>query len=982
MGAVMARHDALIEGATLEAGGAVVRPRGEGDSRFAVFAQATGGVRAAIRMQQALWQEVWPMRLPTHASTGSGASLRVRIALHTGESDLRDGDYYGSAVNRCARLRALARGGQLLVSGATAALVRGQLPDGAWLRDLGDHQLKDLAEPERVFQLVYPGLPDDFPPLPSASRAHGLPAQPTPFVHRSAELQHLDAALRTPEVRLLTLIGSGGIGKTRLAIALAEQLAGVFVDGVWFVDLSSIRDPALVFPSIVHALGIHSAGRRSPLDRASDYLRTCHSLLVLDNFEQVIIAAPDVGRLLAECPDVKVLATSREPLRLRWENVFAVPPLEVRGAAHTTQEDLSMLAGVAFFVHRAQAADPEFALTEHNAQAVAELCTRLDGIPLALELAAAQVRVLAPAALLSLLDRQLDVLRGPSDAPDRQQSIRATVDWSYDLLTPAEQQLFFRLAVFEGGCSMDAARAVCQPVDASQSDVSVGLFTLVDKNLLHQERAPDGEVRFRLLETIQRIAFEKLQSAGPGEVESSRERHAEYFLQLARKAEHECWGPNAGIWLDRLDREYSNFRAALHWLSTSGRFDLARTMAIALEPLWSLRGHIVDAYHWLELLTEPDTVTPQANRDIASALSLLALLKQMVGEPAAAAQYAQRSLAEARRINDQRQLVLVLWMLSELARAQGDLLSARATLEEALTLSRSLGLTTLEGVLLGILGRLAFDSGNRREARAVVQQSLSILEAARAVRWLARVQALVGAIAMSERDVGTASRFLEESVATCRALGDRWSLLGSLSHLASLLVSQGELARARALFIECVELGRGQRDPMNATRCLIGFAQLAAAQGQNGRAVELAGAADALRTVAGLGLPDTYSRSIEQWLGPARSALGPVASEVWRRGQRLSVEEAITYALAGDAPASGSDVLSAREREVTAMLARGYNNRRIAQELVISARTVESHVAHIMAKLGLDSRLQIAAWASEHEHSIRENTDVAHRGRG
>jgi predicted ATPase/DNA-binding CsgD family transcriptional regulator len=975
MGAVMARHDSLIETATREADGSLVRPRGEGDSRFAVFAQASRAVRAALHIQQALGDEDWPRLL--HSTVGDEC-LRVRIGLHTGEADIRQGDYYGSAVNRCARLRDLARGGQVLLSAATAALVRGQLPDGASLRDLGEHQLRYLAEPERVLQLVHPDLPDEFPALPSGGRIHGLPTQPTPLIQRSAELRYLDAALRDPDIRLLTLIGSGGIGKTRLASAVAEQVAGVFADGVWFVDLSSLRDADLVVPTIAHALAIHIAGRRTPLECVRDYLRTSHALLVLDNFEQVLGAAPEVGKLLAESADVKVLATSREPLRLRWEHVFRVPPLEMPGDEISAVEELRGVPAVAFFVQRAQAADPDFALSEHNARSVAEVCRRLDGVPLALELAAAQMRILMPA---TLLDHHFDMLRGPTDAPDRQRSLRATVDWSFELLTPLEKQLFRRLSVFDGGCTSDAARVVCWQSDISETDALLDLFALVDKSLLRQERAADGEVRFRLLETMQRVAFEKLQLAGNGEAESIRQRHAEYFLAMAANGERECWGPDAGIWLDRLDWEFANLRTALDWLTTSGQFDTARGMTIALEPLWSLRGHIVDAVHWLDLLTATGALTPQSDANLATGLAFLAMLEQMIGEPAAATRHAQRSVAEAQRIGDQHQMCLTLWLIGELARAQGDLTGARANLEEALALSHALRLTGVEGVVLAILGRVAIESANRREARALAERSLALLEGAHAARWLARVLALLGTIVLAERDTAAAQHLFEQSVRTCRALGDRWTLLGSLAQLASLLVTQGDHARARALFVECAELSRGQRDPINATRCLIGFAQLAAAQRQYQRAVRLAGAADGLRAATGLGLPASYSRSIEQWLSPARAALGQTAAEVWRSGQALSVEQSFEYALANDEARDGSDVLSAREWQVTVMLARGYSNRRIAQELMISQRTVEAHVAHIMAKLGLESRLQIAAWASRQDPRIGENTDAVHRGR-
>jgi predicted ATPase/DNA-binding CsgD family transcriptional regulator len=967
MRVVMARHDALIEAAVADHDGVVVRDRGEGDSRFGVFSQATAAVAAACAMQIALCEESWPLPRP----------LRVRIALHTGEADVRDGDYYGSDVNRCARLRALAVGGQVLLSGTTAALARALIPRDAALADLGMYQLKDLAEPEHVYQLLHARLPAEFPPLSSSSSLRLLPNDATPLFARTTELRNLEEALRVPEVRLLTLVGAGGIGKTRLAVALAKQLAPSFANGVWFVDLSATRDPTLVSHTIARALGLHVAGSRTALEQVQDYLRSCHAVLVLDNFEQVLEAAPDVSRLLNECPDVKVLATSREPLRLRWERVAPVRPLAVPNRNESDLQTLAQVPAIQFFIQRARSADPEFALTNDNASALVELCARLDGLPLALELAAAHVRAFTPTMLVSMLHRELDALHGTVDAPTRQQSLRATVEWSYDLLKSHEQRLFRRIAVFSGGCTLESARAISR--DPDEPDVLRGLEALVDKSLLQRERDADGRTRFRMLETVRGIALDKLQNSPDDEAGHVRQRHAEHFLDLARSAYQESWGEEAGACLDRLEREHDNLRQALSWSIASQRLDLAQAMVSALEPLWFVRRHMSEGHRWLEAALGPahDATRPaQHYPDRATTLALLASAKGVLGDARAAHQLALEAEAEARRLGDPQQLSWVLWLTAEVARALGDVEHAAACLEEAVELRRATGMRLLEGVMLGLLGRVRFDQGRPREGQALSLQAFQILQGARSPRALQRVQQVLGMIALIGGDVPEARRLLEGAVANGRALGDGWGLLGCLTYLAMTLVTEGEFHRARLLLEESIELSRGEPDPLNACRYLGGFARLAAAQGQPERAVRLAGAAFALQSSASLVMPDSLNRYVQTWLSQARAALGSRASEVWASGQRLSVEEATAYASSPDEPGPESSPLSRREREVAALLAHGLSNREIAQQLVISERTAEAHVAHILTKLGLTTRLQIALWASEREAAIGGITDA------
>ncbi|HYP21644.1 MAG TPA: adenylate/guanylate cyclase domain-containing protein, partial [Chloroflexia bacterium] len=481
--AALLRHDAIIEEIVDRHSGSVVRPRGEGDSRFAVFSRASDAVAAVASIQQAFLAEPWPTPTP----------LQVRVALHTGEADLREGDYYGSAVNRCARLRSAAHGGQTLLTRTTRDLVRDALPGKLEMRDLGEHQLRDLQQPEHVFQLVIPGLPADFPPLKTLeARPNNLPAQRSPLVGRGAVLAAVQRLLLQTDAGLLTLTGPGGIGKSRLAVQAAAEMLDEFQDGVFFVSLAHVTDPDLVSPAIAQALGMKQVASREMVDTLADYLSDKQLLLLLDNFEQVVAAAPVVVRLLRAAPRLKVLVTSRQALHLRDEQEFPVPALGVPDLNHLpAAQALSQYEAVSLFVQRARLVARDFEVTNENAPAVAEICYRLDGLPLAIELAAARIRLLPPEALLSRLGSRLRLLTGGArDLPERHQTLRSTIQWSYDLLHPSEQMLFRYMSVFVGGSTLEAIDAVCNAGGALESlgiDVLDGVASLVDKSLVRQE---------------------------------------------------------------------------------------------------------------------------------------------------------------------------------------------------------------------------------------------------------------------------------------------------------------------------------------------------------------------------------------------------------------------------------------------------------------------------------------------------------------
>jgi len=484
------------------------------------------------------------------------------MALHTGAAEEQGGDYFGPPLNRVARLLSAAHGGQVLLSLPTQELVRDVLPLDSELRDLGEHRLKDLARPERVYQLVAPDLPADFPSLRTLeSRPNNLPMQPTLLVGREREVEDVRGRLLAPEVRLLTLTGPGGTGKSRLALQSAADLIEEFEDGVFFVALATLTDHTLVTSSVAQVLGVRESGDQPLLEGIKDYLQDKRLLLVLDNFEQVLEAAPQAGEILSAAPRLKVLATSRIPLGIYGEREYAVPPLAIPDPKRLpTLEVLSQYEAVRLFIERAEATKAGFEITSENAPAVAEICARLDGLPLAIELAAARIKLLPPSSILARLTNRLKLLTGGArDLPERQRTLRCAIEWSHTLLDEGEKTLFARMAIFSGGRTLEAIEAVCDAQGDLPMDAFDSVSSLVDKSLLRQEEGPEGEPRFMMLETIQEYAREKLRESG--EAEEIGHAHARHFLGLAEEAE--LTGPEQAWWLERLEAEHDNLRTTL-----------------------------------------------------------------------------------------------------------------------------------------------------------------------------------------------------------------------------------------------------------------------------------------------------------------------------------------------------------------------------------------------------------------------------------
>ena len=899
----LARHDALVEQIVAQHAGVVVRPRGEGDSRFAVFARATDAVAAAAALQQAFYAEPWPTPTP----------LRVRMALHTGEADLRDGDYYGTAVNRCARLRAVAHGGQTVLSQATCDLVREHPLAGIELRDLGEHRLKDLQYPEHIYQLVMADLPGDFPPLRTPDRhPHNLPAQTTPLIGREQEVAAVIALLRQESVRLVTLTGPGGTGKTRLSSQVAGELLDDFPDGVWFVDLAPIADPALVASMVAQVLGVKEMPGQEIVADLQAYLQGKRLLLLLDNFEHLGAAAPLVADLLKAAPRLKLLATSRVPLHLSGEHEFPVPPLALPDPrVIRTRELLAQYPAVALFIQRAQAVKPDLQVDDAAARAIAAICIRLDGLPLAIELAAARCKFLTPAALLTRLKatdtRRLALLTGGAwDLPARQQTLRNTIDWSYELLEPAEQLFFSRLAVFVGGCTVAAAEAVCAAPGDLPLDPFEALLSLVDKSLLRQEDAADGQPRFAMLETIHEYARERLRARG--EIEQMQQFHAEYYLSLAQAAAAHLQGSDQRAWQKRLEAELGNFRAALDWSlrqqdATDADVERAMRLAGSLGWFWERKGFLSEGRRYLSqaLARSERRQTPLVHPTApvrALALAWTGEFAWRQGDLAHAQALASESLARFQDLADPSGQAFAHLVLGTITNDLGDYPRARAYFEASLALYRDVDDRAMAAWALYDLGQVARHQDDAKEATALLEESLRLFRETGNEAGIDAALGSLGWVLMQQGDYARAQALLEESLRRLRELGDRTGMVLPLGRLGWLEFERGNYREASRLLREGLvlahELGRKQY----IVAWIEGLAAVATAEGEAQRAARLFGAAAALRDTARIAVaPDARGRR-EQYLNAARAQLDAESfPTAWAEGQAMTLEQAIAYAL-------------------------------------------------------------------------------------
>ena len=834
-----------------------------GDRFFLAFARAPDAVAAAADAQQ---------RMAAHPWT-EGAALRMRMALHTGTAHVTGRSYEGLEAHRAALMVAAAQGGQLLLSDATRTLVEHELPAGASLRDQGLCRLKGLEQPEHLWQLVLPNLPTDFPPLNTLdAHPHNLPIQPTLLLGREREVADVCVLLCRHNARLLTLTGPGGVGKTRVGLQVAAELVSDFADGVWFVALSHLTDPTLVLPTIAHTLHLQEMDSQPMAAMLRAHLTDKRLLLVLDNFEQVVGAAGEVARLLEASPGLRVLVTSRLPLRLRGEREYPLPPLRLPDLHHLPNGDeLSQYAAVALFIERAQAAQADFAVTSATAQAVAEICSRLDGLPLAIELAAARAKLLPPPALLRRLEHALPVLTGgPRDVDERQRTMRNTLAWSYNLLSSEEQRLFRRLAVFVGGCTLETAETVCAAPEGTppmQLDLLEGLSTLVDHSLVQQRAAADedGEARFGLLHVIREYALDQLTASG--EEEALRRAHAAYCLALGEQAEPalRSAGQQAEEWVRYVGREYDNVRAALTWLRDSGQVTLGLRLAVGIGDFWVANSRFTEGRNWLEglLVNVPQseaigTESPVPAVVQAQARALLGTLEFLLGDDKIAAVQLEAALAMARALGDQRVVVYALGSLADLARVRGEAERAAARYEELALVARQVGGPAAAAQAQDADGLAAYERGEWARAAALLEEQLATHRVRREQDAVGQCLWLMGVVALHQGDPARATGRLQEAVVLAQRLGNQDGL---------------------AYVLE-------------------GLAWASGAVGRGERAARLLGAAAAQRNALGQARWPHFRNEVEAGVAAVRQALG---EERWAAadaaGRALTVDEAVAEAL-------------------------------------------------------------------------------------
>jgi len=767
MRSALARHDALLRESIESHNGHVFKT--VGDAFCAAFATASDALRSILAAQKALQQESWE----------EIGSLRVRMAMHTGAAEERDNDYFGPALNRVARLLSIGHGEQVLLSMPAEELVKDSLPEGCSLKDMGSHRLKDLQQPEHVFQLIAPDLPAEFPPLRSLQAfANNLPNQLTSFIGRDKEIEAVKSLLA--KSRLLTLTGSGGCGKTRLALQVAADLIEEFADGVWLVELAALSDPSLLPQAVASALGVREEPGRALQQTLSDYLMQKQMLLLMDNCEHLLQACADLAQtLLKQCPHLSLLTTSREALRVAGEQVYRVPSLLAPDPTQLPKEEKELAAVVSeyeapnLFVERASLQKADFTLTNQNAFAVAWVCHRLDGIPLAIELAAARVSALTVEEINTRLEHRFRLLRGGSrTALPRQQTLQATLDWSYDLLTEQERLLLGRLSVFAGGWGLEAAEAVCSEEPIVAFEVLELLASLVDRSLvIAAER--EGKSRYRLLESIRAYAQERLQQTG--EERLWRDRHLDFFLAWAEEAEPYLRGAKQAEWLERLESEQDNLRSALSWCQQDKeRAEAGLRLAGFLFRFWEIRGYWSEGREYLQAALSQETAPPKT-RARANALNGAGVLAYDQGDYATAHILQEESLAIYRELGDRSGIAASLNNLGNVAKEQGDYAEARVLYEESLAILRELG------------------------DKSGIAYSLSNL----------------GNVAWRQGDVAAARALHDESLAIRRELGDKLGIAYTLEGMAALAAGQGQNERAARLWVTAEVLREAIHSPLS-----------------------------------------------------------------------------------------------------------------------------------------------------------------------
>ena len=884
-------------------------------------------------------------------------------------------------------------------------------------RRLGSSGDEDAFLPEQDPFTTYPARPEQAPGSPNAYFCN-LPIQPTPLIGRQQEVKTVYALLRRSEVRTLALTGPGGVGKTRLGLQIATNMLDDFRDGICFVSLASTFDTERIIPAIAQTLGLTDFGDQPLPERLKVYLLEKHMLLLLDNFEQVVMAAPKLSELVAFCPGLKLLVTSRAGLRIRGEHEFPVPPLALPDMKRLPEKEaLAEYPAVELFIQCARNVKPDFQITDANARAIAEICARLDGLPLAIELAAARLKLLPPQALLTRLEKRLEVLTGGArDMPARQQTLRSTIAWSYDLLSAQEQRFFRRLSVFVGSFRLEAGQALCAAFSDMTTPLLDAVTSLVDKNLLMQVDQEGDEPLLQQLGTIREFGLECLTASG--ELETARRAHAQYYLALAEEAERELIGARQAMWLNRLEQKHENLRTALLWLLERREIEAALRLGSALRRFWFIRGYLSEGRQWLErALMESEGVVASVR---AKALNAAGLLSGLQGNFSQAEALCQESLALVRGSENTRLMVHSLWMLGRLATERCNFAAARKLGEEALALSRKAEDKWSIALSLHRLGSTAFYGGEYDRARSLLQESLALFKESEDVYFAAEALRSITDVFIYDGDDARAEVAIEESLSLSRELGFKWNIAWSLGTLGQIALYQGDAATARSLLEESLGLHKEVGDQPGIARSysllaevatlgdghttaralfdeslaiamnlgnrwfialyLEGLGKVVVDRGEPDWAVRLWSAADRLRQAIGAPMPPVERAGYERMIAIARAQLGEeVFALIWAEGQRMTPEQALaakgpvasakqasttSQPKAQDtAPSALPAGLTKREAEVLRLLARGLTNAEIAEQLVISPITVNSYLRSIYSKLGVSSRIGAMRYA-------------------
>lgn len=918
----------------------------QGDAFFVVFERASDAVLAAIQVQQALFAAQWP----------EGADVRVRIGIHTGEPLPTEEGYVGLDVHRAARIMSAAHGGQVLLSQITRDSVASELPDHVSLRNLGAYRLKDITGTQQLYQLVIPALPADFPPLTTLSSQHLLRNVPTPstsFVGREEDITTVCNLLLRTDMRLLTLLGPGGVGKTRLALQVANELSSQFVDGMCFVPLDQVSSAASVVSALAQILNLTAEKDQPLFDQVKATLRTQSLLLILDNFEQVMAARRVIADLLASCSKLKILVTSRILLHMQAEHVFEVPPLSLPEREQQGQLadpiTLARYTAIALFVQRARAVQPNFQLTATNATAVVDICRRLDGIPLAIELAAARIRHFQPVVLLTRLEKGLTVLQGRAeDVPLRQQTLQSAIAWSYKLLSPVEQRVFRRLAVCVNGATMEAAAQICakttetsdttdtiDTTDTMDEDIAEILVALVDQSMLQRHEVNKDEVRFWQLQTLREYGLACLIEAG--ELEVTRASHAAFYLSWLEEVAPRLVGAEQADWLDHLDQEYENVKSALDWLLEHAGGAVERSvqalrLCIALLGFWELRCYFNEGLTYLKRALSASQGITTSER--AQALHGAAFLALMHEDNAQAELFLRESQVLFRESGDRAGMANILRLQGSLAQVKCNFKLARRLLEEALHLYQGRGDTQRAISTRSALAQIAMsqcDYGratslleenialkqtqgvhhradysryllactlflSRRDlvqAKALAEESMSLFKAVGDKRLLAFVLCLRGRILLFEEYADSKAKvLLEEGLSIFKTLGDRSGSVETLLALAEVAAFQGEYEAARVYYEESWHLLQTFEAKELWAACLEGFGEVLLKLDATQLAVQLWGTAATVRATIMAPIPPIYRTAYVQAVALAREQLGEAAFQAaWTEGHRTPLEQ-------------------------------------------------------------------------------------------